>query len=234
VALGVGRWGGTGRARGLRLLIRWDDSGFRRGGLRGAEQRQPVIALEEVDHERRRHTALCSPAAWWMDGAKASPFVARQRFRRCGAAKSGVWTVEGLVTQGAIDVGFTLGIGAEWNGGPEIEQAMLERSPEAFQLGVGAVMVGRAEAQADAASLDVLAEGERAEVSGLVHDQVSRRAVPAEGGLDECDHVGGAGLGIEESCAERNASEAVEYEGKLARGRWVRAADDESEEADCG
>jgi putative transposase len=31
--------------------------------------------------------------------------------------------------------------------------------------------------------------------------------------------VGGAGLGIEESCAERNASEAVEYEGKLARGR---------------
>jgi len=117
-----------------------------------------MIALEEVDHERPGRTGLSLSPAWRLHGAKVPRLNVRQCFCGRGAAEAGMRTVKGVVAQNSTDGGFQLEVGEERNGRAQIEQAVLERAPEAFQLGIGAVVVSRAEAKVDIARVDVLLE----------------------------------------------------------------------------
>jgi len=60
--------------------------------LYGEEQQQPVIAFEEVDHERCGRTGL-APTSTWLHRMKAPWFDVRQRFCGRGVAKAGVRTL---------------------------------------------------------------------------------------------------------------------------------------------
>ncbi len=87
--------------------------GRRECELRGAEERQPVVSFEEVDHEGSGGEGFSAPAARRMPSTPVSRFVARECFGGSGAAESGVRPVGGVVAQGPVDVGVTLGMGAE-------------------------------------------------------------------------------------------------------------------------
>jgi hypothetical protein len=193
--------------------------------LRGAQQREAVIALEVLDHDGTVHDVLAWPTARWLNGRRCTRFDVGEDFSGRGAADAGVRPVQGVVAKRAVDVGFEFGIGLEVDGCTQLQQRVFERSPEAFDLGVGAVVLCGAEAQVHLPRIDVFLEGMCDEVSGPIHDQVSGLSVASEGALDERDHLVGTGLVGEQDRGDRDAGEAVEYHGELVRGRPKESRD---------
>lgn len=126
-----------------------------------------------------------------LDGAQMRGLGTEVDLRGCRAAEALVATEVGVVVERARHLTFEVRARERLSGRTQTQDVALEREPEAFEPGVGAMVVGAARTQAQLPRADALAERVCGERAVLVEDEVTRLAVVTQRGLDEGCHVGG-------------------------------------------